>query len=103
MSTAGGKITQYVDGGGIRGYSALLILQELMKAIGELERDYPPGPDSSDGPAVSSYHPLLPALHTAADDQALDSRVTDKPLTTASSPWLPCHYFDYIAGTSTGG
>lgn len=26
-----------------------------------------------------------------------------EPAKTESSPWLPCHYFDYVAGTSTGG
>ena len=91
-----------LDGGGIRGYSALLILRELMKAIGEHERNYPGGLDVADGPAVSSYHPLLPNLHAATDDESLEHRVPAKS-PTASSPWLPCHYFDYVAGTSTGG
>ncbi len=94
---------QCLDGGGIRGYSALLILRQLMEAIGEEERAYPIGLDVSDGPAASSYHPLLPARYAATDDETLPSRVSARYPTTASSPWLPCHYFDYIAGTSTGG
>ena len=93
---------KYLDGGGIRGYSALLILRELMEAIGEQERSYPDGPDVADGPAVSSYHPLLPNLLAATDDESLE-RLGAAKSPTASSPWLPCHYFDYIAGTSTGG
>ena len=79
------------DGGGIRGYSTLLIIRKLMEAIGRLELAYEPGPSEADGQAESSYHPLCPPLKTI-----------QKPK-TASSPWLPCHYFDYMAGTSTGG
>ena len=74
--------TQIVDGGGTRGYSTLLILQELMKAIIRLEESYPDGASGADGPAQSSYHPLAPPT---------------------ANLWCPCHYFDYIAGTGTGG
>lgn len=85
-----------LDGGGIRGYSSLLILRALMKAIGEIERNWP-----SD-PAESSFHPLEPpsvsdAFHRYPE---VNTKHTER---TASSPWLPCHYFDYMAGTSTGG
>ena len=92
-----------IDGGGIRGYSALLIIQKLMEAIGRRESIYPDGPASSDGPAKSSYHPLAPPRKTPDEatisnmDNAAEGCITD------SSPWLPCHYFDYMAGTSTGG
>ncbi|MCJ1456642.1 hypothetical protein MMC28_007004 [Mycoblastus sanguinarius] len=62
-----------------------------MKAIIRLETNYPSGA-GSDGPAQSSYHPLSPSppMTITADLRN-------------SSHWLPCHYFDYIAGTSTGG
>jgi len=59
------------DGGGIRGYSSLLILEELMKKIAQLEWE-----DTAKG--------------------------TTEDITNRSLP-LPCHYFDYIFGTSTGG
>ncbi|CAF9903161.1 MAG: hypothetical protein GOMPHAMPRED_000112 [Gomphillus americanus] len=55
-----------LDGGGIRGYSELLILQELMIRIVALEKK----------------------LY----GQDIDINEV-----------LPCHYFDYIWGTSTGG
>ena len=96
---------EYADGGGIRGYSALLILQELMKVIGGIEREYDYGPSEADGPAESSYHPLQPlspALYREPDTRP-QAKNSNKPPKTESSSWLPCHYFDYIAGTSTGG
>lgn len=86
-----------LDGGGIRGYSSLLILRALMKAIGEIERKWP-----SD-PAESSFHPLEPP---SEDSDALHRypRINISHIErNATSPWLPCHYFDYMAGTSTGG
>ena len=92
-----------VDGGGIRGYSALLIIRALMEAIGDIERNYAEKSATSAGPAASSYHPILPTI-SATIDNAFTSRELgdDSPITT-TSPWLPCHYFDYMAGTSTGG
>lgn len=86
-----------LDGGGIRGYSSLLILRALMEAIGEIEREWP-----SD-PAESSFHPLK---SPSVDSDVLHRypRINTKHTERiATSPWLPCHYFDYMAGTSTGG
>lgn len=56
----------YLDGGGIKGYSSLLILEELMKRISFWE------------------------------DKLNRKNISVEKL-------LPCHYFDYIWGTSTGG
>lgn len=55
-----------VDGGGIRGYSSLLILLELMNRIAHWEN-------------------ILNKTQLAPENL------------------LPCHYFDYMWGTSTGG
>ena len=55
-----------VDGGGIRGYSSLLILDALMKRVAHWEKE-------------------------------LYNRDVDP------NQLLPCHYFDYLWGTSTGG
>jgi hypothetical protein len=69
------------DGGGVRGYSTLLILQELMKICGSLEMRDDPG-------ATSSYHPIPFQIQQ-------DSYVT-KTQSPRSSRYLPVHYFDYI-------
>lgn len=70
-----------IDGGGVRGFTSLLLLEELMKVVGMLER-------AADANAVSSAY--SPCLDAKADD--------GKQL-----GYRPCHYFDYIGGTSTGG
>ena len=85
-----------LDGGGIRGYSALLILQELMNVIKKLEKSHP------DGAAESSYHPL-PWNPLYATDSRPGGEPEPGSQHVESARWLPCHYFDYIAGTSTGG
>ncbi|KAF8250922.1 hypothetical protein K440DRAFT_517943, partial [Wilcoxina mikolae CBS 423.85] len=60
------------DGGGIRGYSSLLIVKRVMQQVAELE-----GADSG-----------ISIVGIASQPQQLP---------------LPCHYFDYIFGSSTGG
>ncbi|TRX92716.1 hypothetical protein FHL15_006390 [Xylaria flabelliformis] len=69
--------------GGIRGYWSLLVLGELMKLIKVEE-------ENRDGPTRSSFHPYDEPRNVFRTSQALET------------PFLPCHYFDYVAGTSTG-
>ena len=64
----------------MRVYSSLLILKEIMEAIKRYEKS--DLDEQMRGPVESSYYPL--ALHKA-------------------DIWLPCHYFDYIGGTGSGG
>jgi hypothetical protein len=79
------------DGGGIWGYSSLLILAKLMREIRDLEMA------------------LIPAARTSSDSPLIEGpispRATERSSLTSSHThdFLPCHYFDYIAGTSTGG
>jgi hypothetical protein len=64
------------DGGGIRGYSSLLILKQLMHEIAECEQRL----QKEEGPVPGSSR----------------QEFNENEL-------LPCHYFDYMYGTSTGG
>ncbi|KAK3349387.1 patatin-like phospholipase-domain-containing protein [Lasiosphaeria hispida] len=73
-----------LDGGGIRGYSSLIILRALMKQIAEIEQNLEPV-------AISSAHT------DRIDPGSIPENVLRK------GQYLPCHYFDYIAGTSVGG
>lgn len=119
------------DGGGIRGYSSLLILQRLVDIIARLEGE------TEDGVA-SSYHPcqipqpdeavnedtreelggwlkawkewrekpkrnkILESYHKNAENHDKDQEEA-QARRAIRSRYLPCHYFDYIGGTSTGG
>ncbi|MCJ1394988.1 hypothetical protein MMC18_007869 [Xylographa bjoerkii] len=74
-----------IDGGGIRGLSSLLILSELMKKIEGLE------------------HSAEPRATASTDSPLIEPGRTKAGMTRSNSDFLPCHYFDYIAGTSTGG
>lgn len=69
------------DGGGIRGYVSLRIMEALMAEVGIREQ--------------KEDAQLRNILGHGSYDSEQD------PLTTRAP--LPCHYFDYIVGTSTGG
>ena len=55
----------------------------------------------SDQPATSSVYPLSePPRKARPQSQGLNLvKVPDGEL----SSYLPCHYFDYVSGTSSGG
>ena len=74
-----------------------------MKKIRQMEENWPSGNRPWDGPAFSSYHPVDPvqAKSTDSTDDARPEEDFSTP--NGSSMFLPCHYFDYMAGTSTGG
>lgn len=79
-----------LDGGGVRSFSSLLILQELMRAVGEHERRLNPDAISS------AYSPVVNCLPDEGPIPLADG-------TRSILGYLPCHYFDYVSGTSTGG
>ena len=94
------------DGGGIRGYGSLLMLQALMEKIAIEERRIDPAIESSFSPCI--YKPTRVGFSTPFSKNANSfeaSRVTETNPKGLSddSLFLPCHYFDYGAGTSTGG
>lgn len=74
-----------------------------MKEIEKLETNPSSGSPKADGPADPSDHPLKPPETRLADSPRLENGVIPEPVEWKPSHWLPCHYFDYMAGTSTGG
>ncbi|KAL8680671.1 MAG: hypothetical protein Q9186_003156 [Xanthomendoza sp. 1 TL-2023] len=76
-----------LDGGGVRGYSSLLILKSLMDEIASLEKQDNPSA------GTSAFSPLID----------LTSLYSDPMMKELQDTYRPCHYFDYIAGSSTGG
>jgi hypothetical protein len=73
-----------LDGGGIRGFSSLIILRALMKEIAVIEAKREPPASSSAHSSVVPVDKIPAAVYKEGQ-------------------YLPCHYFDYIAGTSFGG
>ena len=91
------------DGGGIRGYGSLLILSALMDKVGIEERRIDPAIKSSFSPCM--YKPRFSTRYTEGIE-SFEARLvteTDPSGLSYDSLFLPCHYFDYGAGTSTGG
>ncbi|KAI1011896.1 hypothetical protein LB503_004334 [Fusarium chuoi] len=80
-----------LDGGGIRGYASLLVLKRIMIQIRELEQKH----KDYKAPRSSFYRWM-----GVPDD---DGIIEGNPEPERVDKYLPCHYFDYIAGTSTGG
>lgn len=124
-----GSHTLSLDGGGVRGYSQLIILKALMDEVARIERSKP---DDKGNLVESSFHPFSPADGKSAARPKVKQRKTRKKKTrsqnsgnsgtnngkgkeiegqsvSSSSSYQECgnfypyHYFDYIAGTSTGG
>lgn len=93
-----------LDGGGVRGYWSLLALEKLMEYVGEEEL-------RQNQNSTHSYYPLKYLPYTTH----VDCKGHDTTTTCAESGWeqvsglsyaqryLPCHYFDFIGGSSTGG
>ncbi|KAK4154348.1 patatin-like phospholipase-domain-containing protein [Chaetomidium leptoderma] len=73
-----------LDGGGIRGYSSLIILRALMSEIEHIEQSLEPR-----------------ATASTQTDRIPRDQIPDDVF--REGQYLPCHYFDYIAGTSVGG
>ena len=96
----------YADGGGIRGYWSLLALKKLMGYIateeGRLE----------DEEVLHSFHPRnWPDYVSQIPSNAIDEWRNINNAGDAvgrcramhkTRRFLPCHYFDFICGSSTG-
>lgn len=86
------------------------MLLELMHKIQKLEENHPEvSQDSSFGRPPSTAQlrspvapePIPPLVKTRSDIERRDKG--NKILQVTQGLYLPCHYFDYISGTSTGG
>ena len=96
----------FTDGGGIRGLWTLLVLKLLMALIAEEEESL-----STDEHEHHSFYPQnFPANVSHLDmNEGESTRLYHIQSHEEYKAWdrekryLPCHYFDYIGGTSTGG
>lgn len=86
-----GQTVLCLDGQGIRGYASLVVLHALVEEIAKQEFEF-------DRSVHDSYNS---PLFQGADRDPFGVEQRDVP-PSASSIRL-CHYFDYIAGSSTGG
>lgn len=77
----------FTDGGGIRGYSSLLMVQQLMHEIAQWERKLE----------------MEEAAEAASRRKDGTSTPPFEPRTFNEDELLPAHYFDFMYGTSTGG
>jgi hypothetical protein len=107
----------------VRGYGSLLMLQVLMDEIKAIEQSetqphessFCPyelpmrspshsNPQAMDGRSVDAGQRARPETRTSAGVSSSRSpSPADSQLRPSLSGYLPCHYFDYIGGTSTGG
>lgn len=81
------------DGGGVRGFASLLALKKLMDEIKTIEENHEGGSHTSsfDVEAESESH-----------DESQQGGGEESYKAPKKGFW-PCHYFDYMFGTSTGG
>lgn len=93
-----------IDGGGVRGYASLLILQEIMKRVKKLERTtalYPH--ERSDTPTKVDSKGSGKCESSAAYAWNKGAQEPEELETDIKDTFRPHHYFDYFVGTSTGG
>nr|OQO16764.1 hypothetical protein B0A51_16555 [Rachicladosporium sp. CCFEE 5018] len=94
-----------LDGGGIRGYSSLIILQALMHEIWVWEERLEEEEAASGGNLQAERPGRGSIAATSPLAQQDPPATTETPVrrTFVESELLPCHYFDFMYGTSTGG
>jgi len=89
------------DGGGIRGYGTLLMLKALMEKIARFEKQMDMENERNGKQLIgwSSFSPCeYPPIQRGGESEPrLIHELHEDQL------FLPCHYFTYIGGTSTGG
>ncbi|KAF2849951.1 FabD/lysophospholipase-like protein, partial [Plenodomus tracheiphilus IPT5] len=95
------------DGGGIRGYWTLLVLERLVEYIAVEEESYiGVGTSEANGGSTSAQTPHPHSFYPMPfPENVVHHEGVVKPYEELSPAerFLPCHYFDYICGSSTGG
>ena len=86
-----------LDGGGVRGYSSLLILRALMEEIANVEQA-----ENAEA-KFSAYSPFVDCSSEQNSAPFTNSKFDDGARGNKSAAYRPCHYFDYIGGSSSGG
>ena len=98
------------DGGGVRGYWSLLVLNKLMEEIAHIEQALDENVRLDEGNG-HSFHPEKYPRYVSrdlSDDEMKRLRKgenadrEDFQALNNNRRYLPCHYFDYICGSSTG-
>ena len=100
------RVVLSLDGGGVRGLSTLLILRSLMKMIATIETNrWPVASTSADSPQIEKRRVAeeFQKLRRKLDRGHGSVEGYGHSEDSLTANFLPCHYFDYIAGTSTGG
>lgn len=82
-----------LEGDSFNGLFALYVLDELMRMIGEQERQIQPDATSVSSPLYRPYQ-----TQSRSKWRSRSQQPENNPLL-----YRPCHYFDYIFGTSFGG
>ncbi|KAL9624607.1 MAG: hypothetical protein Q9160_001272 [Pyrenula sp. 1 TL-2023] len=99
-----------LDGGGVRGYWTLLVLNNLIELIAYIEQNRDENVPV-DEEAGHSFYPEKWPNHVSrkiSDEERIRIRDNERVQTEefkaldANRRYLPCHYFDYICGSSTG-
>jgi hypothetical protein len=90
------------DGGGIRGYSSLIILRALMEKVKASETK---GLSDEQKENHSSYDPhrYMPCVQNIEATSTTAGATEGQAACGTSCRYIPAHYFDYVGGTSTGG
>lgn len=85
------------DGGGVRGLSSLFLLKRVMDRVKFLLESSP------------ENNPILKVFSVATRASPLEADSSRNPAVGSASSEaavtevLPCYFFDYMIGTSTGG
>ncbi|MCJ1312892.1 hypothetical protein MMC25_006568 [Agyrium rufum] len=106
------KLILTLDGGGSKGLLTLLMLRAVMNQIAMIERSTAPVCDHSVSP-ITFRHPrrisggtnlvLGSRSQSRRRNPTMPHRQRRIPEDEITTRYLPAHYFDYIAGTSSGG